>query len=116
MGYSAGGKKTLSTTIEKTRTLDTKVTTVRSNGARYLVFTVTDGAGNKSVVRVKIYIDTELERFKNSVNHRGIFSIVTYSDHSDAELEQSIMPYMPFTYKIILTLFLTFFYIFLEFF
>ena len=74
MGYSAGGKKTLSTTIEKTRTLDTKVTTVRSNGARYLVFTVTDGAGNKSVVRVKIYIDTtspsmSLKLYKTNSNN-----------------------------------------------
>ena len=74
MGYSAGGKKTLSTTIEKTRTLDTKVTTVRSNGARYLVFTVTDGAGNKSVVRVKIYIDTtnptmSLKLYKTNTNN-----------------------------------------------
>lgn len=50
---------------------------------------------------VKNYIDTELDRFKNSVNHRGIFSVVTYSDHTDAELEQVIMPNMPFTYKTI---------------
>lgn len=59
MGYSAGGKKTISTTISGTRTLSasTLATTVRSNGARYLVFTVTDTAGNKAVVKVKIYID-----------------------------------------------------------
>ena len=76
MGYSAGGKKTLSTTIEKTRTLDAKspVTTVRSNGARYLVFTVTDGAGNKSIIRVKIYIDTtsptmSLKLYKTNSNN-----------------------------------------------
>ena len=74
MGYSAGGKKTISTTIEKTRTLDTMVTTVRSNGARYLVFTVTDGAGNKSIIRVKIYIDTtpptmSLKLYKTNTNN-----------------------------------------------
>ena len=76
MGYSAGGKKTISTTIEKTRTLDVNspVTTVRSNGARYLVFTVTDGAGNKSIIRVKIYIDTtpptmSLKLYKTNTNN-----------------------------------------------
>lgn len=50
---------------------------------------------------VKEYIETELERFKKSVHHRGIFSVVTYSDHTDYELEQVLMPHMPFTYKVI---------------
>ena len=60
MGYSAGGKKTVSTTIDATRKLDvdSPTTTVTSNGARYLVFTVTDNAGNSKVIRVKIYVDT----------------------------------------------------------
>ena len=49
----------------------------------------------------KKYIQEELEKFKNSVNHRGIFAKVTYSDDIDSELEHYIMPYMPFVYKTI---------------
>lgn len=47
----------------------------------------------------KKYIKAELEKFKNSVNHRGIFAKVTYSDHDNGELEHYIMPKMPFTIK-----------------
>lgn len=51
----------------------------------------------------KEYIRTELERFKNTVNHRGIFAVVHYSDHTDigSELEHNILPYMPFVYKVL---------------
>ena len=49
----------------------------------------------------KKYIEEEIEKFKKSVNHRGIFAKVTYSDHLDSELEHYIMPYMPFVYKTI---------------
>ena len=47
----------------------------------------------------KKYIDEELEKFKKRVNHRGIFAMVTYSDHDNSELEHRIMPRMPFTVK-----------------
>ena len=47
------------------------------------------------------YIEEELEKFKKSVNHRGIFAKLTYYDDIDSELEHYIMPYMPFVYKTI---------------
>lgn len=47
----------------------------------------------------KKYIKEKLDEFKSSVNHRGIFAMVTYSDHTDSELEHYIMPNMPFTMK-----------------
>ena len=47
----------------------------------------------------KQYINKEIEKFKNSVNHRGYFAIVCYADDSDSELEHYIMPYLPFTVK-----------------
>ena len=49
----------------------------------------------------KEYIDNELNKFKDNVNHRGIFAKVTYSDHTDSELEHYIMPNMPFVVKVI---------------
>ena len=47
----------------------------------------------------KEYVERELEKFKNSVNHRGIFAEIAYSDHDNSELEHYIMPKMPFTIK-----------------
>ena len=47
----------------------------------------------------KKYIEEELEKFKNKVNHRGIFAMVTYSDHEFGELEHRVMPNMSFTVK-----------------
>ena len=48
----------------------------------------------------KEYIERELYEFKNSVNHRGLFSIISYSDHENAELEYYILPNMPFTVRV----------------
>lgn len=47
------------------------------------------------------YVKEYIEDFKSKVNHRGFFSIVTYSDHVDADLEHDIMPRMPFVYSTI---------------
>lgn len=51
----------------------------------------------------KEYIRNELERFKEFVNHRGIFALISYSDHTDegSDLEHNIIPYMPFVYKVL---------------
>lgn len=49
----------------------------------------------------KQYVKEYLEDFKEKVNHRGYFSIVTYSDHTNADLEHDIMPRMPFVYSTI---------------
>lgn len=49
----------------------------------------------------KEYIEEQIEKFKKEVNHRGIFSLVTYDDHVYSELEHDIMPRMPFVYKVL---------------
>lgn len=42
-----------------------------------------------------------LKKFKDSISKDGVIAKVSYSDHSDYELEQEIMPNMPFTKLVI---------------
>lgn len=44
-------------------------------------------------------VKNEMKLFEENINHRGYFSIVSYSDDIDGEIEHHIMPYMPFVYR-----------------
>lgn len=50
---------------------------------------------------IKEDVDRILQKFDDRVNHRGIFAVVTYSDHSDIgrQLEGNIMPNQSFVVR-----------------